>query len=134
MTTTARHTAPELPTVGGMLQEVTPLVGFIAQAGPPPFIALGALVFGSLLLAGPFAMAVVLVVAMALAAVSVALLAAAVVAIVATPVVLVRRTRRYWASHPFQLVGHRARATRAMAVPRVDLDAAASVVMREPVA
>jgi membrane protein implicated in regulation of membrane protease activity len=91
-------------------------------------------VFGSLLLAGPFAMAVVLVVAMALAAVSVALLAAAVVAIVATPNVLVRRTRRYWASHPFQLVGHRARATRAMAVPRVDLDAAASVVMREPVA
>jgi hypothetical protein len=120
MTSTARHTAPEPPSVGGMLDEVGSLVGFVAQAGPPPFILGGALVFGSLLLAGPFALAVTLVVAIALVAASVALFAAAVVAIVVAPFVLVRGARRYRASHPFRLPGHRPRATSAVAAPRVE--------------
>jgi hypothetical protein len=110
MTSTARHTAPEPPSVGGMLEELSSLVGFVAQAGPPPFILGGALVFGTLLLAGPFAVAVTLVVAIALVVLSVALLAAAIVAIVAAPYALLRRAHRYWASHPFPPVGHRARA------------------------
>jgi hypothetical protein len=119
MTSTARHTAPEPPSVGGMLEDISPLVGFVAQAGPPAFIAGGALVFGTLLLAGPFALAVTLVVAMALVAAGVALLAAAVVAIVAAPFVLVRRARGFRVSRPFLLAGHRA---------------AAVVVHREPLA
>jgi len=106
-----------------MLEDISDLVGFVAQAGPPAFLTGGALVFGSLLLAGPFTVAVTLVVAMALVAASVTLLAAAVVAIVAAPYVLLRRAHRYVASHPFRLAGHRARATRAIAVVR-----------REPVA
>ena len=115
MTSTARHTAPESPSVGGMLEEVSSLVGFVAQAGPPPFIVGGALAFASLLLAGPFAVAVTLVVAMALVALSVALLAAALVAIVVAPYALLRRARRFWASHSFPHVGHRPRALRAPA-------------------
>jgi hypothetical protein len=134
-TTTARYTAPEPPSVGAELEDLSSLVGFIAQAGPPPFIAGGALVFGSLMLAGPFAVAVTLLVAMALVAVSVALLAAAVAAIVAAPYVLLRRARRYHASHPFRITGHRALAPRAMAPSRIQMDAAASVVgPREPLA
>jgi hypothetical protein len=118
MTTTARHTEP--PSAGRMLEDISTLVGFVAQAGPPAFVAAGALVFGSLLLAGPFALAVTLVVAMGLVAASVALLAAAVVAIVVTPYVLLRRARRHWASRRFRLAGYGARATRALA-PRVEL-------------
>jgi hypothetical protein len=113
MTSTAPRPAPEPASVGGMLEEISPLVGFVAQAGPPPFVLAGALVFGSLMLAGPFAVAVTLVVAVALIVVSIALLAAAVVAIVAAPYALLRRARRFGASHPFPHVGHRARALRA---------------------
>jgi hypothetical protein len=118
MLTTAPHTAPEPPSVEERLEDVSSLVGFIPQAGPPPFILAGALVFGGLMLAGPFAFAVVLVAAMGLAAA----LFAAVVAIAASPYLLVRWTRRYVADHPFRLAGHRARV------------AAPVVVHREPVA
>ena len=119
MTTTARHT--ESPSAGRMLEEISTLVGFVAQAGPPAFLIAGPLVFGCLLLAGPFALAVTLVVAMALVAASVALLAAAAAAILMAPYVLLRRARRYRASHPFRLAGQRARATGALAAPRVEL-------------
>jgi hypothetical protein len=74
MTTTAPHTAAEPPSIDGTLEEVVPLVGLIAVAGPPAFVAVGALVFGTLMLAGPFAVAVSLVVATAVVAVSVAVL------------------------------------------------------------
>jgi hypothetical protein len=115
MTSTARHTASEPPSV---LEDVSPLVGFIAQAGPPPFVAIALLVFGSLMLAGPFALAVTLVVAMVLAAVSVVGIIAAAVAIAVAPYVLVQRARRYWAGHSFRLVGHRARAAGPVIVHR----------------
>ena len=120
MTTTAPHTAPEPPDVDGMLEDLSSLVGFVPQGGPPVFLAGGALVFGSLLLAGPFALAVTLVVAIALVTASLALLAAAVTAIVAAPFLLVRRGRRYYASHPFRRAGHRARATTAITAARVE--------------
>jgi hypothetical protein len=74
MTTTARHTAAEPPSIGGTLDEIVPLVGFIAVAGPPVCVAVGALVFVTLMLAGSFAVAVSLVLAMAVVAVSVAVL------------------------------------------------------------
>ena len=106
MTTTAPHTASEPRTVSGMLAAVTPLVGCIAVAGPPFLIAAGALVFGALLLAGPFLLAVTLVVAMALAAAIVAAVVAAIVAIVAAPYALIKRARH---------------ATRAMPAPRVQI-------------
>ena len=106
MTTTAPHTAPEPPTVGGILRAVAPLVGCIAVAGPPALIAAGVLVFGALLLAGPFLVAVTLVVALALVAASVAVLAGAIVAIVAAP---------------YALINHARRATRAMPTPRVQI-------------
>jgi hypothetical protein len=101
-----------------MLSDIATLVEFVPQAGPPAFVAAGALVFGCLLLAGPFALAVTLVVAMGLAAAAVALVAAVVAAIVAAPVVLVRRARRHWAGHPLRLT---ARHPRALAAPRVEL-------------
>jgi hypothetical protein len=135
MTTTARHTAAEPPSIGRTLDEIVTFVGFVAVAGPPAFVAAGALVFGTLMLAGPFALVVTLVVAMVLVAVSVVVLVSTVVAIAATPYVLLRRARRHRASRPFPPVGHRARARRAMPAPRVELDAAASIVVRrEPLA
>jgi hypothetical protein len=106
MTTTAPHTAPEPRTISGMLAAVAPLVGCIAVAGPPFLIAAGALVFGALLLAGPFLLAVTLVVALALVAAVVAALIAAVAAIVAAPYALINRARH---------------ATRAMPAPRVQI-------------
>ncbi len=108
MLTTAPHTAPE-PSRTGMREDVLPLVGFIAVAGPPPFLVLGAAVFGVLLLAGPFAVIVTLVAAMALAVAGVALIAGAVVAIVVSPFVAVRRLRAHPPRNPFPLVSHRAR-------------------------
>jgi hypothetical protein len=121
MITTARQTEPPS---AGMLEDFGTLVGFVPQAGPPVFVAAGALVFGSLLLAGPFALAVTIVVVMALVAASVALLAAAVAAIVMAPYVLVRQARRYRFSHRFSPAGRRPRPTSAMAV----------AVRREPIA
>lgn len=116
MTSTALHT--ETPSTRGMLEDLSTLVGFVAQAGPPVFVSAGALVFGALLLAGPFALAVTLVVAMALVAAGVALLAAAVVAIVTAPYALVRWAR---GSHPFRIAIHRPRTTGAMVARGVEL-------------
>ena len=116
MLTTARHTEP--PSAGEMLEDLSTMVGFVAQAGPPAFVATGALVFGSLLLAGPFALAVTLVVAMALVAASVALLVAAVVAIVRAPYALLQRARR---SRPLPIAAPRPRTTGALVARRVEL-------------
>ena len=116
MTSTARHT--ETPSDSGTLEDIGSLVGFVAQAGPPVFPAAGALVFGCLMLAGPFALAVTLVVAMALAAAIVALVAAAVAAIAAAPYALVRWVR---ASHPFRIAIHRPQTRGAMVARRVEL-------------
>ena len=108
MLTTAPHTAPE-PSRTGMLEDVLPLVGFIAVAGPPPFIAVGALVFGGLILAGPFAVIVTLVAAMALAVAAVVAIAGAVVAIAVSPFAAVRHLRAHRPGNPFLLLRHRTR-------------------------
>ena len=92
-----------------MREDVLPLLGFIAVAGPPPFVALGALVFGVLMLAGPFAVIVTLVAAMALVVAAVVVIAGAVVAIAMSPFVAVRHIREHRPGNPFPLLGHRAR-------------------------
>jgi hypothetical protein len=119
MTSTARHTEP--PSAGQRLEDISELVGFVAEAGPPVFVAGGAAVFGALLLAGPFALAVTLVIAMALAAACVALLAGAVVVIVAAPYMLLRRARRFRLSHPVLHVGHRGHTARAIPAAHMEL-------------
>jgi len=116
MTSTAADI--KTPSASGTPEDIGSLVGFVAQAGPPVFPAAGALVLGCLMLAGPFALAVTLVVAMAVAVALVALVAAAVAAVVTAPYALVRWAR---ASHPFGLAIHRPRPTRAMIARRVEL-------------
>jgi hypothetical protein len=96
-----------------MVAEVAPLVGVIAVAGPPALPFVGALVFGALMLAGAFALAVTLVVAMALAAV---LVAALVALLVVVPYLLITRVSR-----AIPAVAHRARARAAMPAPRVQI-------------
>lgn len=108
MTSTAPHTAPERPSSGEMLEDVSALVGFVAQAGPPPFLLAGALVFGSLMLAGPFALVVTLFLAVAVLVMSVALVVATVVAIVKAPGMIVRHAHAFVFAHPVRLALHRA--------------------------
>ncbi len=98
---TARPAAPEPPTFGEMLDDITPVVGVIAVAGPPViFVAAPWLLLG-LLLSGPFALAVALaVVAMLLVA-----LMAAIVAILAAPYLLVRYVRARRAERAVAVAG-----------------------------
>ena len=96
-----------------MREDVLPLVGFIAVAGPPPFLAVAALVFGGLMLAGPFAVIVTLVAAMALVVAAVVVIAGAVVAIAMSPFVAVRHLREHRSGNPFLLLGHRNRVARS---------------------
>jgi hypothetical protein len=81
---TARASGP--PTLGDLFAEVLPLVGTVFVAGPPVLVACAGTVLFALMLAGPFALLVTLVVA-----------AAAVVtfagAILATPYLLIRHFR-----------------------------------------
>jgi hypothetical protein len=81
---TARASGP--PTLGDLFAEVLPLVGTVFVAGPPVLVACAGTVLFALMLAGPFALLVTLVVA-----------AAAVVtfagAILATPYLLFRHFR-----------------------------------------
>jgi hypothetical protein len=95
----ARATAAERPTFGAMLVELVPLIGFVPAYGPPAIFVLGPWLFLGLMLAGPFAFLVTLVVAMVVAATVLAALTAAVLAILAAPYLLVRHLRRQWARH-----------------------------------
>jgi hypothetical protein len=108
MITTAPQTAPDHSNVA-MSQEVLPLLGFIAVAGPPPFIALGALVFGSLMLVGPFAVIVTLVAAMAVVVTAAVVIAGAVVAVAMSPFLAARHIREHRVGNPFVLPINRAR-------------------------
>ncbi|MGZ6635911.1 MAG: hypothetical protein ACXVHB_27785 [Solirubrobacteraceae bacterium] len=77
------------PSLGDQFAEVLPLVGTVFVAGPPVLVAWAGTVLFALMLAGPFALLVALVVAVAAAAALVALAGA----IVATPYLLVRHVR-----------------------------------------
>jgi hypothetical protein len=69
--------ASERPTFGEMLAEVVPVIGVVPVAGPPAVFVLGPWLFLVLMLAGPFAFLVALVVVMLVAAAVLAALAAA---------------------------------------------------------
>jgi hypothetical protein len=82
-------TASGPPTLGDLLAEVVPLVGTVFVAGPPVLVAWAATVLFALMLAGPFALLVTLVVVL-VAATAVVTLAGA---ILATPYLLIRHFR-----------------------------------------
>jgi hypothetical protein len=84
---TARASGP--PTLGDLFAEVLPLVGTVFVAGPPVLAAGAGTVLFALMLAGPFALLVTLVVAVAAAAALVTLAGA----ILATPYLLLRHLR-----------------------------------------
>ena len=82
-------TASGPPTLGDQLAEVLPIVDTVYVAGPPLLVAWAGTVLFALMLAGPFALLVALVVALAAAAAVVALAGA----ILATPYLLIRHFR-----------------------------------------
>jgi hypothetical protein len=84
---TAHTSGP--PTLGDLFAEVLPLVGTVFVAGPPVLVAWTGTVLFALMLAGPFALLVTLVVALVAAAALVTLAGA----ILATPYLLIRHFR-----------------------------------------
>ena len=91
MLTTGPITTPASrpPSLGDQLADVLPLVGTVFVAGPPVLLVWAGTALFALMLAGPFALLVTLVVAFAAAAALVALAGA----ILATPYLLVRHVR-----------------------------------------
>jgi hypothetical protein len=95
-------TEPFTPTVSGPrtlrdeLAEIDPIIGTVFVAGPPVLIVWAGTVLFALMLAGPFALLVTLVIVFAAAAAVVALAGA----ILATPYLLVRHLRRRLATRP----------------------------------
>jgi len=83
---------PGPPAFGDQLAEILELARTVFVAGPPVLVAGAANVLLALMLAGPFALLVTLVVALVAATALVALAAA----ILATPYLLVRRVRGHW--------------------------------------
>jgi hypothetical protein len=77
------------PTLREEVAEIDPLIGTVFVAGPPVLVAGAGTVLFALMLAGPFALLVTLVVAFAAAAAVVALAGA----ILATPYLLIRHLR-----------------------------------------
>jgi hypothetical protein len=94
MTTAQPITPPAAPTFTEAIAEITPLVDAVPGEGPPIILLAIGWVFLALMLAGPFAFLVTLVVAMVLVAAIVVALAVAIVALVRAPGRLVRRARR----------------------------------------
>jgi len=85
----ARPAAPEPPSFGDVLDDISPVVGVIAVAGPPVVFVAGPWLLMGLMLSGAFAFAVALVlVALLLAALTIAVLA-----ILAAPFLLARHVR-----------------------------------------
>jgi hypothetical protein len=89
------------PTFGEMLEEILPLIGVVVVAGPPVVLLVGPLVLFALMLAGPFALAVTLLLVLAVALVAAAVLVALTGAVVATPYLLVRRLRGHRGGHAY---------------------------------
>jgi hypothetical protein len=84
------HTASGPPTLGDAAVEIVPLVSTVFVAGPPVVLAWAGAVLFALLLVGPFALLVTLVVVLAAAAGLVVLAGA----ILATPYLLIRHLGR----------------------------------------
>ncbi len=82
-------TASGPPTLREEVTEIAPLIGTVFVAGPPVLVAWAGTVLFALMLAGPFALLVTLVVALAAAAALVTLAGA----ILASPYLLVRHFR-----------------------------------------
>jgi hypothetical protein len=82
-------TASGPPTLGDLVAEIAPLIGTVFVAGPPVLVAWAGTVLFALMLAGPFALLVTLVVALAAAAALVTLAGA----VLATPYLLIRHFR-----------------------------------------
>jgi hypothetical protein len=80
------------PSPGAMLEELVPLVGVIPVAGPPAILLAGPWIFFALMLAGPVALLLTIVVAMLAAGLLIA-------AIAALPFLLVRYLRSVRARH-----------------------------------
>jgi hypothetical protein len=78
-----------IPDVAAMILEVVSLIGFVAVAGPPVLFIAAPWILLALLLAGPFAVLLALVLALAAAAVLVGCIAA----MLATPYLMFRRRR-----------------------------------------
>jgi hypothetical protein len=91
----APRSAPESPTVGEIVAETVPLADVIAGFGPPVLALAGPWLFFALLLAGPFALLVTLVLLLIAAALLVVLAGA----ILASPYLLVRHLRRLRTGH-----------------------------------
>jgi hypothetical protein len=89
-------TSSGAPTLHDVIAETVPLIDTVFVAGPPVLLAWTGTVLFALMLAGPFALVVALVVVLA-AAVAVVALAGA---ILATPYLLVRHLRLRLAARP----------------------------------
>ena len=95
MTSTALPTTSAKQSFAEALDETLPVAEVIPVYGPPVFLLLVPWAFFGLLLAGPFAVLVTLVVALVAAWALVALIGAA----LASPFLLVRHLRGRWAHH-----------------------------------
>ena len=83
------------PALGDMLDDIVPVLGTVFVAGPPVLVAWAGTVVLALMLAGPFALLVTLIVVLVAAAALITLAGA----ILATPYLIVRRLRRHRARH-----------------------------------
>ena len=88
-------TASARPTLGDMLADIGPVLATVFVAGPPVLAAWAGTVLLALMLAGPFAFLVTLIVVMVAAAALVTLAGA----ILATPYLLVRHLRGHRVRH-----------------------------------
>ena len=106
MNTTApiRPSASENRTFGEMLAELIPLIDAVPGEGPPVIVLVGPWLLLVLMLCGPFAFLLILVVCMIVAATVLAFA----VTLLAAPFLLVRRLRR-----------HRARSALSGQAPRL---------------
>jgi hypothetical protein len=94
----ASPSASEHPTFGETLAEIIPLIDAVAGYGPPVIFLAGPWLLFVLMLSGPFAFLVTLVVVMLAAA---TVLVALTAAILAVPYLLVRGLRGHRARHAF---------------------------------
>jgi hypothetical protein len=102
MTSTTLTTPPRAPavpvdpTVGAAFVEADALIGFVPVAGPPAIIIVGPWVLLALLVAGPFACLLTIVVALVAAAGLVGLVGA----VLASPYLLARHLRGHQVPRP----------------------------------
>lgn len=109
-------TASGPPTLRDLDAEISPVVGAVYVAGPPVLLAWAGTVLFALMLAGPFALLVTLVVAFVAVAAVVTLAGA----ILATPYLLIRHARRHHVSEAWApIAAVVAWARRAAKRPRI---------------